>query len=92
MEQTKFRIPIIAFLLSIVMPGVGHAVIGVTLESTFPFDLLDLLPVRTFRMPASSMAPTLERGDYFIAGMRPYAESSNRPIFNSIGCIKTTSV
>ena len=27
-------------------------------------------------MPASSMAPTLERGDYFIARMKPYAESA----------------
>lgn len=76
MEQTKRRIPIIAFLLSIVLPGLGHALSGVILQQTFPFDLHELLPVRTFRMPTSSMAPALEKGDYLIAGMKPYADSA----------------
>lgn len=76
MDRTKRRIPIIAFLLSVLMPGLGHAVIGATLESTFLFDLHDLLPVRAFRMPASSMVPALEIGDHFIARMKPYVDSS----------------
>jgi len=75
MEKTKRRIPIVAFLLSILMPGLGHATLnGIILHQTFLFDLHDLLPVRAFRMPASSMAPTLEVGDHFIAKMERYGD------------------
>ena len=76
MDPTKRRIPIIAFSLSILMPGLGHALSGVILQQTFPFDLHELLPVRTFRMPTSSMAPALEKGDYLIARMKPCADSA----------------
>ena len=75
MEQTKRRILIIAFLICILMPGLGHATLnGIVLHPTLFFDLSDLLPVRTFRTPANSMAPTLEKGDYFIAKMERYGD------------------
>jgi signal peptidase I len=68
MEQTKRLIPIIALLLSVLMPSVSHATLNaIILHQTFLFDLHDLLLVRTFKIPVSSMAPTLEKGDYLIA-------------------------
>jgi len=75
MIPTKRQISIIALLLSILMSGMSHASPdGFTLQHICLFDLRDLLPVRAFRMSASSMAPALEKGDHLIARMKRYVD------------------